>query len=81
MTLQNTIFPIIDDFLNDTIFPTVKAVLQDFALSPGFISKLGIAFGENADLTELQAAWIARDFSTLPEIEIISAAEDGILSG
>ena len=49
--------------------------LQNFTQSPDFSSKVKIAFGDNADLTEFQTAWAAGDFSVLPKIKIIPAAE------
>ena len=49
--------------------------LQDFAQSPDFNSKVKIAFGDTADLTEFQNAWAAGDFSALPKIKIIPAAK------
>ena len=65
----------------DVLFPLQQGLslatqrLQNFAQSPDFSSKFKIAFGDNADLTELQTAWAAGDFSTLPKIEVRPAAD------
>ena len=48
----------------------VTQQLQNFAQSPDFSNKVRLAFGENADLTELQAAWARGDFSNLSGVTI-----------
>ena len=57
------------------IFPAIYDVLFDFAQSDGFWANLETAFGTSYDVvkaTELQKQWQSRDFSQLPEIEVVS---------
>jgi Ca2+-binding RTX toxin-like protein len=49
--------------------------LQNLASSPDFSAKMKVAFGEEIDVTELQAAWAAGDFSRLPAIEVRSRSD------
>ncbi len=55
--------------------PSVDDVLFNFAQSDGFWANLETAFGASYDLvkaTELQKQWQSRDFTQLPEIEVVS---------
>jgi Ca2+-binding RTX toxin-like protein len=49
--------------------------LQNLASSPDFSAKMKVAFGEGIDVTELQAAWAAGDFSAIPKIEVRSRSQ------
>jgi Ca2+-binding RTX toxin-like protein len=50
-------------------------LLQDFAQSPDFAARMKVAFGEEINVADLQAAWQSGDMSRLPEIEVRPAAQ------
>ena len=57
------------------ILPAIYDVLFDFAQSDGFWANLETAFGTSYDVvkaTQLQQQWRSRNFSQLPEIEVVS---------
>jgi hypothetical protein len=88
VTNANTIFPIIiddgllldpltgvgDSLLSvlETANNSVRVMLREFALSPEFAVKMELAFGPEVNVSQLQAAWIAEDFSMLPKIDVRS---------
>jgi VCBS repeat-containing protein len=49
--------------------------LQSIARSSDFNAKMKVAFGEGIDVTQLQAAWAAGDFSAIPKIEVRSRSD------
>ncbi|MGK7878704.1 MAG: Calx-beta domain-containing protein [Crocosphaera sp.] len=64
--------------------PTVFDSLFDFAQSDGFWDNIAIAFGTDYDVAEaeeIRTQWQNREFSQLPEIEIISDAILGNFPG
>ncbi|CCQ68386.1 hemolysin-type calcium-binding region protein [Crocosphaera watsonii WH 0402] len=66
------------------ILPTVFDSLFYFAQSDSFWNKIAIAFGTEYDLAEaeeIRTQWQNREFSQLPEIEIISDAILGDFRG
>ena len=66
------------------ILPTVFDSLFYFAQSDSFCNKIAIAFGTEYDLAEaeeIRTQWQNREFSQLPEIEIISDAILGDFRG
>jgi len=59
------------------LLPAVDDVLFDFAQSDGFWANLETAFGTSYDVvkaTELRQQWQSRDFSQLPEIEVVNSS-------
>jgi hypothetical protein len=53
----------------------VTEELQEFAQSPDFATKMELAFGPDINISPLQAAWAAGDFSGLPQIEVRSRTD------
>jgi hypothetical protein len=51
---------------------SVRGRLRDFAQSPDFAAKMELAFGQGVNVSSLQAAWAAGDFTMLPQIEVRS---------
>ncbi len=67
-----------------SIIPAVYDVLFNFAQSDGFWANLAIAFGTSYDVvkaTELRQQWQSRDFSQLPEIEVVNSSVLGSANG
>ncbi len=66
---------------NDTVeqaLQTARSLLKTFVASEGFLEKLKLIFGASFDLDlvgPLVEDWVAGGFSTLPKLEIRSAAE------
>ncbi|MBD2491991.1 calcium-binding protein, partial [Aulosira sp. FACHB-615] len=52
----------------------VQERLQAFANEPDFAQKMAIAFGEKTEVGLLKTAWLAEDFSIIPQIAIYNAA-------
>ena len=50
-------------------------ILRNFALSPDFATKMELVFGQGVNVAPLQTAWIAGDFTMLPQIEVLSSWE------
>ncbi|MCA2813340.1 MAG: hypothetical protein IM477_12630 [Microcystis sp. M090S1] len=66
------------------ILPAVYDVLFNFAQSDGFWANLETAFGTSYDVvkaTQLRQQWQSRNFSQLPEIEVVSGAVLGTANG
>ncbi len=66
------------------ILPAVYDVLFDFAQSDGFWANLETAFGTSYDVvkaTELRQQWKSRNFSQLPEIEVVNSSVLGSANG
>ncbi|MFM7713478.1 MAG: endo-1,3-1,4-beta-glycanase ExsH, partial [Microcystis sp.] len=66
------------------IFPAIYDVLFDFAQSDGFWVNLETAFGTSYDVvkaTQLRQQWRSRDFSQLPEIEVVNSSVLGSANG
>ncbi len=66
------------------LLPAVDDVLFDFAQSDGFWANLETAFGTSYDVvkaTELRQQWQSRDFSQLPEIEVVNSSVLGSANG
>ncbi len=66
------------------ILPAVDDVLFNFAQSDGFWANLETAFGTSYDVvkaTELRQQWQSRDFSQLPEIEVVNSSVLGSANG
>jgi hypothetical protein len=66
------------------IFPAVYDVLFDFAQSDGFWANLETAFGTSYDVvkaTQLRQQWQSRNFSQLPEIEVVNSSVLGSANG
>ncbi|MFB2806433.1 Calx-beta domain-containing protein, partial [Microcystis sp. BLCC-F209] len=66
------------------IFPAIDDVLFNFAQSDGFWANLVIAFGTSYDVvkaTQLRQQWQSRNFSQLPEIEVLSDEVLGTANG
>jgi len=66
------------------ILPAIYDVLFDFAQSDGFWANLETAFGTSYDVvkaTQLQQQWRSRNFSQLPEIEVVSSSVLGSANG
>ncbi|TRU22915.1 MAG: calcium-binding protein [Microcystis aeruginosa Ma_SC_T_19800800_S464] len=66
------------------IIPPIYDVLFDFAQSDGFWANLETAFGTNYDVvkaTQLRQQWQSRNFSQLPEIEVLSGEVLGTANG
>ena len=64
--------------LNATWQPILKsalAKLRKFALRADFDASLKQVFGVEIESTELKQAWLAGDFGTLPNLEIIAASQ------
>jgi hypothetical protein len=57
----------------ETAWNSVTEMLRDFAQSPDFAAKMALAFGQGVNVSPLQAAWAAGDFSMLPRIEVRTA--------
>ncbi|GCA95785.1 hypothetical protein MAE30S32_44370 [Microcystis aeruginosa 11-30S32] len=65
-------------------FPAIYDVLFDFAQSDGFWANLAIAFGTSYDVvkaTQLRQQWQSRNFSQLPEIEVVNSSVLGSANG
>jgi hypothetical protein len=62
-------------FLLPNVEQLVREKLWNFVRSPDFSAKMKVAFGEEIDVTQLQAAWAAGDFSRLPAIEVRSRSQ------
>ncbi|MCA2630841.1 MAG: endo-1,3-1,4-beta-glycanase ExsH [Microcystis sp. M20BS1] len=65
-------------------FPAVDDVLFNFAQSDGFWANLETAFGTSYDVvkaTELRQQWKSRNFSQLPEIEVVNSSVLGSANG
>ena len=63
---------------------TTQQQLTAFAQQPNFLSIIGGVFGagfDRARLAEIQTHWLARDFSSLPKIEIVDSTMALIASG
>ncbi len=59
------------------IIPAVDDILFNFAQSDGFWANLATAFGTDYDVvkaTELRNQWQSRNFSQLPEIEVVNSS-------
>ena len=57
------------------IIPAVDDILFNFAQSDGFWANWSTAFGTSYDVvkaTQLRQQWQSRDFTQLPEIEVVS---------
>jgi hypothetical protein len=66
------------------IIPPIYDVLFDFAQSDGFWANLQMAFGTSYDVvkaTELRNQWQSRNFSQLPEIEVVNSSVLGSANG
>ncbi|MDY7050016.1 MAG: Calx-beta domain-containing protein, partial [Microcystis panniformis WG22] len=66
------------------IIPAIYDVLFDFAQSDGFWANLETAFGTSYDVvkaTQLRQQWQSRDFSQLPEIEVVNSSVLGSANG
>ncbi|WP_301951353.1 Calx-beta domain-containing protein, partial [Microcystis aeruginosa] len=66
------------------IFPPIDDVLFDFAQSDGFWANLETAFGTSYDVvkaTELRQQWQSRNFSQIPEIEVVNSSVLGSANG
>ncbi|WP_238707314.1 beta strand repeat-containing protein [Microcystis aeruginosa] len=66
------------------ILPAVYDVLFDFAQSDGFWANLETAFGTSYDVvkaTQLRQQWQSRNFSQLPEIEVVNSSVLGSANG
>ncbi|WP_049935800.1 Calx-beta domain-containing protein, partial [Microcystis aeruginosa] len=66
------------------LLPAVYDVLFDFAQSDGFWANLEMAFGTSYDVvkaTQLRQQWHSRNFSQLPEIEVVSSSVLGSANG
>jgi uncharacterized repeat protein (TIGR01451 family) len=69
-----------DDVLNQTLVSallTAQGYLKQFATTPDFINRMRQAFGGNFDVVSAQSLvkdWAAGDFSTIPSIVILPAA-------
>ena len=66
------------------ILPAVDDVLFNFAQSDGFWANLETAFGTSYDVvkaTELRQQWKSRNFSQLPEIEVVNSSVLGSANG
>ena len=57
-------------YVLETAWSSVTERLRDFARSPEFAAKMELAFGQDVNVSELQTAWAAGDFSKLPRIEV-----------
>ncbi|MCZ8039857.1 MAG: right-handed parallel beta-helix repeat-containing protein, partial [Microcystis sp. LE17-20A] len=65
-------------------FPAVYDVLFNFAQSDGFWANLETAFGTSYDVvkaTQLRQQWQSRNFSQLPEIEVVNSSVLGSANG
>ncbi|TRU38100.1 MAG: hypothetical protein EWV50_12350 [Microcystis aeruginosa Ma_MB_F_20061100_S20] len=73
--------------MTSTLLPSLPAiydVLFDFAQSDGFWENLETAFGTSYDVvkaTQLRQQWQSRDFSQLPEIEVVNSSVLGSANG
>ncbi|TRU97986.1 MAG: endo-1,3-1,4-beta-glycanase ExsH [Microcystis wesenbergii Mw_QC_B_20070930_S4] len=73
--------------MTSTLLPSLPAiddVLFNFAQSDGFWANLETAFGTSYDVvkaTELRQQWQSRDFSQLPEIEVVNSSVLGSANG
>ncbi len=59
------------------IIPAVDDILFNFAQSDDFWANLATAFGTSSDVvkaTELRNQWQSRNFSQLPEIEVVNSS-------
>jgi hypothetical protein len=59
------------------LLPAIYDVLFNFAQSDGFLANLGTAFGTSYDVvkaTQLRQQWQSRNFSQLPEIEVVNSS-------
>ncbi len=66
------------------ILPAVDDILFNFAQSDDFWANLAIAFGTSYDVvkaTELRQQWKSRNFSQLPEIEVVNSSVLGSANG
>jgi predicted outer membrane repeat protein len=66
------------------IIPAVDDILFNFAQSDGFWANLQMAFGTSYDVvkaTELRNQWQSRNFSQLPEIEVVNSSVLGSANG
>ncbi|MFN6273270.1 MAG: Calx-beta domain-containing protein [Microcystis sp.] len=66
------------------LLPAVYDVLFDFAQSDGFWANLEMAFGTSYDVvkaTQLRQQWHSRNFSQLPEIEVVNSSVLGSANG
>ena len=66
------------------IIPPIYDVLFDFAQSDGFWANLQMAFGTSYDVvgaTQLRQQWQSRNFSQLPEIEVVNSSVLGSANG
>ncbi|MFN6009743.1 MAG: Calx-beta domain-containing protein, partial [Microcystis sp.] len=66
------------------LLPAVDDVLFNFAQSDGFWANLETAFGTSYDVvkaTELRQQWQSRNFSQLPEIEVVNSSVLGSANG
>jgi hypothetical protein len=66
------------------IIPAVDDILFNFAQSDGFWANLETAFGTSYDVvkaTELRQQWQSRNFSQLPEIEVVNSSVLGSANG
>jgi len=66
------------------ILPAVDDVLFNFAQSDGFWVNLETAFGTSYDVvkaTQLRQQWQSRNFSQLPEIEVVNSSVLGSANG
>jgi hypothetical protein len=73
---------LLDNLVDSNIFKALEGALvlaQDslkaFASDPDFGVKMGVAFGDGADVNALRTAWLNGDFSVFPDIEVRYAAE------
>ncbi len=67
-----------------SILPAVDDVLFNFAQSDGFWANLETAFGTSYDVvkaTQLRQQWQSRNFSQLPEIEVVNSSVLGSANG
>ncbi|REJ53046.1 MAG: endo-1,3-1,4-beta-glycanase ExsH [Microcystis aeruginosa DA14] len=73
--------------MTSTLLPSLPAiydVLFDFAQSDGFWANLETAFGTSYDVvkaTQLRQQWQSRNFSQLPEIEVVNSSVLGSANG
>ncbi|MFN7865130.1 MAG: M64 family metallopeptidase, partial [bacterium] len=73
--------------MSSSLLPSLSAVydaLFNFAQSDGFWANLETAFGTNYDVikaTELRQQWQSRNFSQLPEIEVVNSSVLGSANG
>jgi hypothetical protein len=59
----------------DPIWQQSRGWLHSFATSPNFTNQMQLAFGDSAQVSNLQKTWASDRLGTLPEIEIFPTSE------